>query len=122
MSMARWKATRGVRALALAVCAGAFLAGCGDSGAEDPEAALRKRGRVVYDTNCTACHAIDPAKPGPVGPAIAGSSLALLEAKVLRNEYPPGYEPQRETQAMIPLPHLEKDLPAIHAYLTSEAP
>ena len=89
---------------------------CG-GGEDDPGAALAKRGGVVYDTNCTACHARDPGQKGPVGPAIADSSLELLEYKVLRNEYPPGYTPKRDTKAMIPLVHLEKDLPAIHAFL-----
>ena len=92
-------------------------AGCGESGAQ---AALVKRGSVVYDTNCTACHAREPDKPGPVGPPIAGASLELLEAKVLRNEYPPGHTPLRDTKAMIPLVHLEKELPALHAFLQGE--
>jgi mono/diheme cytochrome c family protein len=96
------------------------LLACGDAAPDDPNAALVKRGRVVYETVCTACHARgNPAEAGPVGPALAGSSLALLEAKVLRNEYPPGHLPQRDTKAMIRFPHLEPDLPALHAYLAS---
>jgi mono/diheme cytochrome c family protein len=86
-----------------------------DSG--DPQAALLARGEQVYLNNCTACHARDPRQPGPVGPPIAGSSRELLEAKVLRNEYPPGYTPKRDTRAMIPLAHLEPELPAIAAFL-----
>ncbi len=31
--------------------------------------------------------------------------------------YPEGYKPKRETKAMIPLPYLEKDLPALAVYL-----
>lgn len=85
------------------------------------EAALARRGAQVYQSNCTACHALDPAQPGPVGPPIAGSKLALLEAKVLRNEYPPGYTPKRDTKAMIPLVHLEPELPAIAAFLGEAA-
>jgi mono/diheme cytochrome c family protein len=86
----------------------------------DPQAALVKRGEQLYRTNCTACHAQDPAQVGPVGPALAGSSLELLEAKVLRNEYPPGYTPKRDTRAMVPLAHLERELPAIAAFLGME--
>jgi mono/diheme cytochrome c family protein len=86
---------------------------CGDSGG-DP---LVARGKVVYETHCTACHARDPNLDGPVGPANAGASLELLQAKVLRNEYPQGYTPKRDTQAMIVLPHLEPELPALAAYL-----
>ena len=36
---------------------------------------------------------------------------------MLRNEYPPGYAPKRDTKAMIPLVHLEPELPALAAYL-----
>ena len=61
----------------------------------------------------------DPTQDGAVGPAIAGSSLELLQAKVLRNEYPPGYEPKRTTSNMVPLPHVEKDLPSLAAFLAA---
>lgn len=92
----------------------------------EPEAAadparLAARGEQVYRNVCTACHAFDPRREGAVGPAIAGSSLELLRAKVLRNEYPPGYTPKRDTRAMIPLPHVEPDLPALAAYLERAA-
>lgn len=84
-----------------------------------PHQALIERGRRVFQANCTTCHSIDPRRPGPVGPAIAGSPLELLRFKVLHNEYPPGYTPQRQTKAMIPFPQLADDLPAIAAYLDS---
>jgi len=93
-----------------------LAAACSQGEAGD---ALAKRGEQVFLSNCTACHAHDPGTDGPIGPAVAGASLALLEAKVLRNEYPPGYAPKRDTQAMIPLAHLEKDLPALAAYLAN---
>lgn len=82
---------------------------------------LEARGQQVYRHACSACHAFDPAEEGAVGPAIAGASLELLRAKVLRNEYPPGYEPKRDTRVMVPLPHVEEDLPALAAYLRREA-
>jgi mono/diheme cytochrome c family protein len=94
---------------------------CSQGEASDPQAALVKRGEQVFQNNCTACHARRPNEPGPVGPPVAGSSLALLEAKVLRNEYPPGYAPKRDTKAMIPLAHLEPELPALEAYLAKAA-
>ena len=103
-----------------AIAASALLA-CGEKDA-DPQAALAARGGVVYDTNCTACHAREPGQKGPVGPAIAGASLELLQHKVLRNEYPPGYVPKRDTKAMVPLVHLEKELPALHAFLQKATP
>jgi mono/diheme cytochrome c family protein len=106
--------------LALSLALGAALA-CSGEESGDPQAALVKRGQQVYATNCTACHAPLPTQAGPVGPAIAGAPLALLEAKVLRNEYPPGYTPKRDTKAMIPLAHLEPELPALAAYLAATA-
>jgi len=79
-----------------------------------PEA---ERGRLVYNSQCTACHAFDPSQPGAVGPEIKGSSRALLEAKVLQGIYPPGYRPKRPTRVMPPQPQLAADLPALAAYL-----
>ncbi|NNL67138.1 MAG: cytochrome c [Myxococcales bacterium] len=90
-------------------------AGCGGSGEQDPIA----RGRASYLGNCVACHNPNPKLAGAIGPALAGSSRELLEAKVLRNEYPPGYEPKRPTQVMVPLPHLEPEIDDLAAYLGS---
>lgn len=88
------------------------------AGEPDP-AALVARGKQVYNSNCIACHNTNPSQPGALGPDLAGSSLALVEAKVLRNEYPAGYTPKRTTKAMIPLAHLQNDIPALVAYLDS---
>jgi mono/diheme cytochrome c family protein len=76
-------------------------------------------GRVAYNANCIACHSTDPTRDGALGPAVAGSSLELLRARVLRAEYPPGYEPKRKTRVMVALPHLERQLPDLAAYLQS---
>ena len=83
------------------------------------QAELIKIGRSTYNANCIACHAMDPAIDGALGPAVAGSSLELLEARVLRGGYPAGYVPKRPSRVMIPLPHLEPKLPALAAYLQS---
>jgi mono/diheme cytochrome c family protein len=76
-------------------------------------------GRSVYNANCIACHSLDPTKDGALGPAVAGSSLVLLEARVLRAEYPESYEPKRATRVMVALPHLQPRLPELAAYLES---
>ncbi|MBI1734990.1 MAG: cytochrome c [Candidatus Rokubacteria bacterium] len=89
------------------------LAGCGDDGG----GSLADRGRQVYLSQCTTCHGPDPAKTGPVGPAVKGSSRELLEAKVLRGGYPPGYAPKRPTQVMPPAPQLANDVPALAEFL-----
>jgi mono/diheme cytochrome c family protein len=78
---------------------------------------LVERGAAVYAANCTACHGRDPKRAGTLGPEVAESSVALLEAKVIAGTYPPGYTPKRKSQAMVPLPHLKADIPALHAYL-----
>ncbi len=86
------------------------------SGGETAQA-LAARGERLYRTHCIACHHLDPTRDGGLGPAVHGASLELLQAKVIRNEYPPGYNPKRDTQMMVPLPYLEADLPALAAYL-----
>jgi mono/diheme cytochrome c family protein len=92
-------------ALVLVACGGPALG---------PEA---ERGRQVYLAQCVTCHATDPSRPGPVGPPVRGSSRELLEAKLLRGTYPPGYRPKRPTSVMPPQPALAKDVPALAEYL-----
>lgn len=70
-------------------------------------------------SNCIACHSQVPAQDGALGPAVSGSSYELLEARVLRAEYPEGYTPKRESRVMIALPHLAQDIDALTAYLAT---
>lgn len=79
-------------------------------------------GKRAYLANCIACHNQDPAREGTLGPAIAGSSLALLEARIMRAEYPPGYTPKRDSHLMPAQPFLKADVPSLAAYLESVAP
>src|SRR5262245_11941768 len=91
------------------------LAGCsGQGGTLSPEA---ERGRQVYSTQCTSCHAADPVQNGPLGPAVKGSSRELLDARVVRGGYPPGYTPKRSSAIMQPMPHLAGSLDDLAAYL-----
>lgn len=91
----------------------AWLGGCSGSG---PTTAA-ERGRQVYQANCTSCHATDPAQNGPLGPAVKGSSRELLEARILRADYPAGYAPKRPTAVMPPLPNLAASIPDLAAFL-----
>lgn len=76
------------------------------------------RGRGIYLSNCAACHnSSDPSKDGPIGPAIKGSSQALLEARILTAGYPPGYEPKRKTAIMPAQPYLKSTIPHLAAFL-----
>lgn len=74
------------------------------------------RGRRIYVANCTACHNSDPSKDGSIGPAIKGSSQALLEARLLRSSYPPGYTPKRKTKIMPSQPYLKSAIPDLAAF------
>jgi mono/diheme cytochrome c family protein len=97
-----------------------FAAGCGEAKKDDTTSV--ERGRRAYLANCTACHNSDPALPGAVGPAVAGSQRELIEARVLRAEYPPGYTPKRPTHAMVALPYLAGSIDDLAAYLASLPP
>lgn len=81
---------------------------------------LVARGKSIYILNCIACHNVDPKLDGAIGPAISGSSLELITARVLKGSYPDSYKPKRMTKQMAALPHLEKELPALHAFLNAQ--
>jgi len=74
-------------------------------------------GRQVFLVNCASCHNINPNLDGSVGPAIAGSPRALVEARVLHQSYPPGYKPKRTTHLMRQLPWLAPKIDALTAFL-----
>jgi mono/diheme cytochrome c family protein len=107
--------------LALGVVVG--LASCGQSLDETKTPA--ERGEIVYRNVCTGCHNVDPRLPGALGgtpgPEIAGASRELIEAKVLRGEYPPGYQPKRTTSQMLRLPGLDPYIDDLAAYLAAAA-
>src|SRR5438270_13013604 len=84
--------------LAFVAILAALAGGC----SQPPSDPLVERGRQVYLAQCTQCHAVDPSQPGPVGPPVKGSSRELLEARILKSSYPPGYKPKRTTNVMPP--------------------
>lgn len=96
------------------------LSACSEDSKPSPQAAGEgdpNRGRQVYLAQCVACHNTDPAKVGPLGPAVRGASHELLESRLLRASYPPGYTPKRNTALMPPQPHLEPSIPDLAAFL-----
>jgi hypothetical protein len=96
-----------------------LLGGCRtESNAPPPPSVAR--GRIVYQTQCIACHNPDPRKRGSLGPEVFGSSKELLEARIMRAEYPPGYKPKRNSHTMVALPHLKNDLESIHLFLDAD--
>ena len=58
-----------------------------------------------------------PSGNGPIGPAVKGSSRELIEARVVRGVYPPGYTPKRPSAVMQPMPHLAGSVDDLTAYL-----
>jgi len=102
------------RAAALAALATFMGAACGPQEKLSAEAA---RGRQVYQAQCIACHNPDPAKVGPVGPEVRGTSRDVLRAKIVDGTYPPGYAPKRATKIMQPMPQAASDIDALAAFL-----
>jgi mono/diheme cytochrome c family protein len=96
------------------------LTACGKKEDVSPEQARHDKGRTLYALRCASCHhPADPRKDGALGPAIAGSGLELLDAKLNRGGYPEGYTPKRETRLMQRLPTTPEELEALHAFLNA---
>jgi mono/diheme cytochrome c family protein len=112
----RARATR--RTLGSTLVASLAIA-CSDSAPSGATSPLVEEGRRVYQNVCVACHSGDPNQDGAVGPAIADASRELLEARVLRAEYPPGYTPKRAGNVMPRFEYLKDQIDALAAYLAS---
>jgi len=106
------------RGAGLALIAILALGCSGES--EEPSDPAVARGEKIYRNVCLVCHNADPNKPGALGPAIADASRELLEARLLRGEYPPGYTPKRSTQQMPRFEFLEPNIGDLAAYLASQ--
>ena len=91
--------------------------GCGSGEAKPTLSAAAQQGERVYLNVCVACHNGDPNEDGSVGPAHAGASRELIEAKVIRGEYPPGYTPKRAGGVMPKFPYLADQIDDLTAYL-----
>jgi mono/diheme cytochrome c family protein len=100
--------------IAAAAWAGAAWGCSGDDASLSP---LAQEGRHIYANVCIACHNGDPTRDGSLGPAIAGSSRELLEARVVRGEYPPGYTPKRSSVTMPRFEYLADQVDALATYL-----
>ena len=101
-----------MRFLVLALLLGA--AACPPSQPADPAVT---RGKTAYMGTCIACHNMNPALDGAIGPAVKGASKDLLEAKIMRGEYPAGYAAKRTTKLMPPQPQLQGSIDDLAAFL-----
>jgi len=110
--LARFRSSRSKLSWIAIACA---ALACGEPQSMDPVS----RGKRVYRANCVVCHNLDPTREGGLGPAIAGSSPELLQARVLRREYPEGYTPKRDSAVMPAFPALKGEIDALAAYLAS---
>lgn len=79
-------------------------------------------GQRIYVANCAMCHTMDPARGGPKGPALAGTSVVLLERKLLEGKYPQDYKPKRRTAMMPRFPDIKPFIPELAEYLDGRDP
>jgi mono/diheme cytochrome c family protein len=81
------------------------------------------KGKRLYLSNCIQCHNKDPNLKGSLGPELVDAPLEIVYAKVMTGVYPaklpPGFVPKRSSKVMRKIPKLEKDIPAIHAWIQS---
>jgi mono/diheme cytochrome c family protein len=77
-----------------------------------------QRGRQVYLNVCVACHNANPGQDGAIGPALTGTTRELLEYRVVRGAYPPGYHPKRDSHAMPAFPDLAGDVDDLYAFIS----
>lgn len=82
-----------------------------------PESPLAARGRAVFFSKCNACHNADPSRAGAVGPAIKGSSVELITARVRHQTYPENYKPLRETKIMPVIDVSDDDIKALAEFI-----
>jgi hypothetical protein len=111
------RTSAGVAALAALACSGLCL-NCSGGNPAPRLSDAAERGRTAFASYCIPCHdAANPHNRGLLGPPVARSSKELLEARVLRGEYPPGYEPKQTGNTMVKLPHVAQHLDDIAAFL-----
>ena len=78
-----------------------------------------EKGRMVYFANCVSCHNNNPKKPGSIGPEVYGVSIDVLTKKIVYGKYPENYRPKRTSKIMPSMPHLNKEISNLHAFINS---
>lgn len=81
------------------------------------------KGKRLYLSNCIQCHNKDPNLKGSIGPEMVDAPLSVMTAKVMTGAYPAvlpaGFVPKRKSKAMKKITKLQKDIPAIFAFVQS---
>ena len=78
-----------------------------------------EKGRMVYFANCVSCHNNNPRKPGSIGPEVYGVSIDVLTQKIVSGKYHENYIPKRTSKIMPSMPHLNKEISNLHAFINS---
>ena len=78
-----------------------------------------EKGRMVYFANCVSCHNNNPKKPGSIGPEVYGLPVEVLTQKIVSGKYPENYIPIRKSKMMPLMPHLNKYISNLHAFINS---
>ena len=78
-----------------------------------------EKGRMVYFANCVSCHNNNPKKHGSIGPEVYGVSTDVLIQKIISGKYPENYRPKRPSKIMPSMPHLNKEISNLHAFINS---
>ena len=78
-----------------------------------------EKGRMVYFANCVSCHNNNPKKLGSIGPEVYGVSIDVLTQKIVYGKYPENYRPKRPSKIMQSMPHLNKEISNLHAFINS---
>ena len=78
-----------------------------------------EKGRMAYFANCVSCHNNNPKKPGSIGPEVYGASIDVLAQKIVFGKYPENYRPKRTSKLMPLMPHLNKEISNLHAFINS---
>ena len=77
------------------------------------------KGRMIYFANCVSCHNNNPKKPGSIGPEVYGVTIDVLTQKIVYGKYPENYRPKRPSKIMPSMPHLNKEISNLHAFINS---
>ena len=78
-----------------------------------------EKGRMVYFANCVSCHNNNTKKPGSIGPEVYGVPIDVLTQKIISGKYPKNYRPKRTSKLMPLMPHLNKEISNLHAFINS---